>query len=107
MKAKACETSFTSCKQPKFFKAMISNDRSGIVRPVLCTSRNVKNAVTARAPSTTRRSALRLSVAMAAGPLIEIYVKGEPLSSMVLHMHLRISFGISKAFGYFPINTSS
>ncbi|CAK0781401.1 hypothetical protein CVIRNUC_005364 [Coccomyxa viridis] len=52
---------------------MISNARHTIVRPVVCTS---SKAPPARA--LTRRSALRLSVAMAAGPLIEIYVKGSP-----------------------------
>ena len=78
-------------------KAMISYAHSGIVRPVVCTSRNSKNAPVSRTPRTTRRSALRLSVAMAAGPLIEIYVKGEVPSSACAHTQYLVSFGIALA----------
>lgn len=63
--------------------AMISNARSNIVRPVVCTSQQSKAAPAARAPRTTRRAALRLSVAMAAAPLIEIYVKGNLKSTFL------------------------
>ncbi len=79
-------------------KAMISNVRSGVVRPVVCTSRQSKDAPVPRAP--TRRSALRLSVAMAAGPLIEIYVKGALRFCSSMMTHILVSFGNAFALRY-------
>jgi hypothetical protein len=75
-----CSREFASDQQYdlKNIVAMIYSVSRGVVRPILGPVRQqVKNIPAAgRRVSTTRRSALKLCVAMAANPIIEAYVKG-------------------------------